>query len=150
MCDFGEFGQLFWSQAGEYTENANYEFPFSMRMLLELQISRMRKAFLRSVLRQEMAWYDINGGGNFASRLTDNLEKIKEGICEKVAIFAYLIASFFACVFFSLYYGWRLTLVVLSCAPFSMLATALAAKVRYLKFYNGWSICKLLKICSFP
>lgn len=35
------------------------------------QISRIRKEFLRSVLRQEMAWFDTAGGGNFAIRITE-------------------------------------------------------------------------------
>lgn len=35
------------------------------------QIVRVRKMFLRSVLRQDMTWYDINTSTNFASRITE-------------------------------------------------------------------------------
>lgn len=35
------------------------------------QISKVRKMFLRAVLRQDMAWYDTNTSTNFASRITE-------------------------------------------------------------------------------
>lgn len=35
------------------------------------QISRVRKMFLKAVLRQDMAWYDTNTSTNFASRITE-------------------------------------------------------------------------------
>lgn len=38
--------------------------------------------------------------------------------------------SFTASVLASFVYGWELTLVVLSCAPFIIIATAVVAKVR--------------------
>lgn len=35
------------------------------------QISRVRKMFLKAVLRQDMAWYDTNTSTNFASRINE-------------------------------------------------------------------------------
>lgn len=35
------------------------------------QISKVRKMFLKAVLRQDMAWYDTNTSTNFASRITE-------------------------------------------------------------------------------
>lgn len=35
------------------------------------QISRIRREFLQSVLRQEMAWFDTSTGGNFVTQLTE-------------------------------------------------------------------------------
>lgn len=72
-----------------------------------------------------------NDGNSNQLKFADssNLDKIKEGISEKLAIFSYLMTSFVVCVLFSLYYGWKLTLVIMSCTPFTMIATALAAKV---------------------
>lgn len=55
---------------------------------------------------------------------------MKEGISEKLAIFIYLLMSFVISVVFSFFYGWKLTLVILSCAPFIILSTAITAKVQ--------------------
>ncbi|XP_020291871.1 multidrug resistance protein homolog 49 isoform X2 [Pseudomyrmex gracilis] len=94
------------------------------------QISRVRKMFLKAVLRQDMSWYDTNTSTNFASRITEDLDKMKDGIGEKLGIFTYLMSSFFASIIVSFIYGWKLTLVVLSCAPFIVIATAVVAKVQ--------------------
>lgn len=42
-----------------------------LNMAASRQIVRVRKMFLRSVLRQDMTWYDINTSTNFASRITE-------------------------------------------------------------------------------
>lgn len=55
---------------------------------------------------------------------------MKEGIGEKLAIFVYLTTSFISSVIISFVYGWKLTLVVLSCAPIIIIATAIVAKVQ--------------------
>ncbi|KAK2584732.1 hypothetical protein KPH14_007064 [Odynerus spinipes] len=94
------------------------------------QIARVRKMFLRAVLRQDMAWYDTNTSTNFASRITEDLDKMKDGIGEKLGIFTYLMVSFISSIIISFIYGWKLTLVVLSCAPIIVIATAVVAKVQ--------------------
>ncbi|KAL0111878.1 hypothetical protein PUN28_013228 [Cardiocondyla obscurior] len=94
------------------------------------QISRVRKMFLRAVLRQDMSWYDTNTSTNFASRINEDLEKMKDGIGEKLCIITYLISSFVYSVIISFVYGWKLTLVMLSCAPVIIIATAFVAKMQ--------------------
>ncbi|XP_043481652.1 multidrug resistance protein homolog 49-like isoform X1 [Leptopilina heterotoma] len=94
------------------------------------QIARLRKMFLQAVLRQDMAWYDTNTSTNFASRITEDLDKMKDGIGEKLGIFTYLMVSFISSIIISFIYGWKLTLVVLSCAPVIVIATAIVAKVQ--------------------
>ncbi|CAO1320937.1 unnamed protein product [Diamesa hyperborea] len=94
------------------------------------QISKIRKLFLESVLRQDMAWYDLNTSDSFAVRITDDLDKLKEGIGEKLSIFIYLLMSFVISVVFSFFYGWKLTLVMMTCAPVIILCTAVVAKMQ--------------------
>ncbi|XP_063224733.1 multidrug resistance protein homolog 49-like [Bacillus rossius redtenbacheri] len=94
------------------------------------QINRVRKLFLQAVMRQDMAWCDTNSTANFASQLTEDLDKLQEGIGEKIGIFMYLLSTFVSSVIMSFIHGWKLTLVVLSCAPVIIAATALVAKVQ--------------------
>ncbi|KAK0086065.1 hypothetical protein PV325_003921 [Microctonus aethiopoides] len=94
------------------------------------QIARVRRMFLQAVLRQDMTWYDTNTSTNFASRITEDLDKMKDGIGEKLGIFTYLMVSFISSIIISFIYGWKLTLVVLSCAPIIVIATAIVAKVQ--------------------
>jgi len=52
------------------------------------------------------------------------------GIGEKMSIFVYLITTFVAAIIMSFLNGWKLTLVVVSCAPIIIVAQSIVAKVR--------------------
>ncbi|XP_055537429.1 multidrug resistance protein homolog 49-like [Wyeomyia smithii] len=94
------------------------------------QISRIRKLFLKAVLRQDMTWYDLNSDDSFAVRITDDLDKLREGIGEKLSIFTYLAMSFVISGIISFFYGWKLTLVMLSCTPIIILSVAVVANMQ--------------------
>ncbi|XP_004537388.1 multidrug resistance protein homolog 49 [Ceratitis capitata] len=94
------------------------------------QIAKIRKLFLKAILRQDMSWYDTSSGNTFANKMTEDLDKMKEGIAEKVAMFVFLIMTFVAGCIFSFIYGWLLTLVVFTCCPFIIISTALVAKIQ--------------------
>lgn len=55
---------------------------------------------------------------------------MKEGIGEKLGIFTYLTTSFISSIIIAFIYGWKLTLIVLSCSPIIIFATAIVAKVQ--------------------
>ncbi|KAH8236955.1 hypothetical protein KR038_001099 [Drosophila bunnanda] len=94
------------------------------------QIDRIRKLFLEAMLRQDIAWYDTSSGSNFASKMTEDLDKLKEGIGEKVVIVVFLIMTFVIGIVSAFVYGWKLTLVVLSCVPFIIVATSVVARLQ--------------------
>ncbi|PZC77504.1 hypothetical protein B5X24_HaOG200315 [Helicoverpa armigera] len=94
------------------------------------QVDRLKAMFLRAVLRQDITWYDLNTTMNFATKVSDDIEKFREGIAEKVPIFIYLVMSFVTSVLISFAYGWELTLVILSCTPVIIATTAVVAKVQ--------------------
>ncbi|KAI5635252.1 ABC transporter transmembrane region domain-containing protein [Phthorimaea operculella] len=91
------------------------------------QIERVKEKFLRAVLRQDISWYDLNTTMNFATKISDDVERYREGIAEKVPMLVYLVMSFVTAVIISFCYGWKLTLVILSCAPVIIATTAIVA-----------------------
>ncbi|XP_047539105.1 multidrug resistance protein homolog 49-like isoform X1 [Vanessa atalanta] len=94
------------------------------------QIDRVKEKFLQAVLRQDITWYDLNTSMNFATKVSDDVEKYREGIGEKIPMLIYLVMSFVTAVIISCVYGWELTLVILSCAPIIIATTAIVAKVQ--------------------
>ncbi|GBP96098.1 Multidrug resistance protein homolog 49, partial [Eumeta japonica] len=94
------------------------------------QINRIKVRFLRAVLRQDIAWYDLNTSLNFATKIADDLEKFREGINEKIPMLIYLVMSFVSGIIISMVYGWELTLMILACTPVIIATTALVAKVQ--------------------
>ncbi|XP_047508388.1 multidrug resistance protein homolog 49-like isoform X2 [Pieris napi] len=94
------------------------------------QINRLKECFLKAIIRQDITWYDLNQTMNFATKVSDDVEKYREGISEKVPMLVYLIMSFVTAVLISFAYGWELTLVILSCAPVIIATTAVVAKIQ--------------------
>ncbi|XP_063545625.1 multidrug resistance protein homolog 49-like [Cydia strobilella] len=93
-------------------------------------VSRLRYRLLRSVLRQEMAFFDTNTTLNFASALTEDMDKFRGGVGEHVVMTSYLAGSVVAAASLSLYYGWQLTLVGLAVVPIAILVAATVAKYQ--------------------
>jgi ABC-type multidrug transport system fused ATPase/permease subunit len=95
----------------------------------ENMMHRMRKAFFKSVLRQNIAWYDMNNSGTLATKLFDNLERIKEGTGDKVALAVQFTAQFFGGFVIAFTYDWKLTLIMMSLSPLMILTGVFLAKL---------------------
>ncbi|XP_067645696.1 multidrug resistance protein homolog 65 isoform X2 [Eurosta solidaginis] len=76
------------------------------------QVTRMRKILFETVMRQDIAWHDMATKQNFTQQLIDDVEKVRDGISEKVGHFLYLVFGFIITVAISFAYGWKLTLAV--------------------------------------
>lgn len=59
-----------------------------------------------------------------------DLDKIQEGIGEKIGLFLFLLVSFVASVILAFLNGWKLTLVMLSCAPVIIICNGIVSKVQ--------------------
>lgn len=57
------------------------------------------------------------------------MEKIRDGIAEKVSHFLFLIMGFVICVIISFIYGWKLSLVVIAYIPIVMITNIIIGKV---------------------
>uniref|UniRef100_A0A1I8A8Z0 Multidrug resistance protein 1 n=1 Tax=Steinernema glaseri TaxID=37863 RepID=A0A1I8A8Z0_9BILA len=95
----------------------------------ENMIHRMRIAFLKAVLRQDIPWYDKNHSGTLTTKLFDNLERVKEGTGDKCALLIQFVSQFFSGLIIAFSYDWRLTLIMISLSPFMMLCGAFIAKL---------------------
>ncbi|RUS90227.1 hypothetical protein EGW08_002008 [Elysia chlorotica] len=96
----------------------------------ERQITRMRLAFYRAVVRQEMGWLDSRSPGELAVKLTDDIGKIHEAIGDKgataIQFYTASLSSVVACFVF----GWELTLILQIASPFIFTSFAAIGIVR--------------------
>uniref|UniRef100_A0A8C9UH22 ABC-type xenobiotic transporter n=1 Tax=Serinus canaria TaxID=9135 RepID=A0A8C9UH22_SERCA len=115
---------------GEMTKYAYYyvAIGFAVMILSTIQVwtflvtaarqtTRIRQKFFFAVLHQEMAWFDITQIGALNTRLTDDINTIREGIGDKISIFLQFFSTFVSGLIIGFIYGWKLTLVVLSVSP---------------------------------
>lgn len=59
-----------------------------------------------------------------------DIEKIRDGIAERVSHFLCLMVGFVICVTLSFVYGWKLTLVVIGYVPIILITNMIISRVR--------------------
>ena len=60
-----------------------------------------------------IGWYDTHQTNDFASRMAEDLNKLQEGIGEKIGMFTFFLTIFSASLVNAFYHGWELTLVMI-------------------------------------
>ena len=87
-----------------------YVFVTCLNTTAERQVFLIRRLYLKSLLRQNIGWYDTNQTGDFASKMTEDLNRLQEGIGEKIGLFVFFITIFVASLINAFIHGWELTL----------------------------------------
>ncbi|XP_047112212.1 ATP-dependent translocase ABCB1-like [Schistocerca piceifrons] len=90
-------------------------------------IHRIRGRFMESALRQDISWYDVHQSGEFASRLSEDMQKMEDGVGEKVPMFVQMVVSFLGNVGLALFRGWELALICLISLPAGTIAIGVVA-----------------------
>ncbi|XP_023565615.1 ATP-binding cassette sub-family B member 5 [Octodon degus] len=93
------------------------------------QTKRIRKQFFHSVLAQDISWFDGCDIGELNTRMTDDINKISEGIGDKIALLFQNISTFSIGLTVGFVKGWKLTLVTLSTSPLIMASAAMCSRV---------------------
>ncbi|RKO95366.1 hypothetical protein CAUPRSCDRAFT_4768, partial [Caulochytrium protostelioides] len=78
---------------------------------------RLREAYLRAVLRQDIAWFDTTGGGSTAVKIITDCRLVQDGTGEKVSLFALNVSAFVAALIVAFTQSWKLTLSVIYIVP---------------------------------
>ena len=72
---------------------------------------------MEAVLRQDIAWYDTNTTSDFASKMTEDLNKIQDGIGEKMGMLVRFIITFLGSLIYPYTQNWLVSLVISSVLP---------------------------------
>lgn len=82
---------------------------------------KIRRRYMQSCLRQNIAFFDNVGAGEITTRITSDMSLIQDGISEKVSQTISAIATFVAAFAIGFANSWKLTLI-LSCILFAWMA----------------------------
>ncbi|KAF9812483.1 hypothetical protein SFRURICE_018971 [Spodoptera frugiperda] len=93
-------------------------------------VTRLRIRLLRSVISQEIAFFDTNTDMNFATTITEDMEKFRCGVGEHVAMTANLAGTVLLGAGLALHYGWQLALAGLSVVPAALAVAAVVARYQ--------------------
>ncbi|KAM4705145.1 ATP-binding cassette sub-family B member 5-like [Rhinophrynus dorsalis] len=93
------------------------------------QTRKMREVFFHSVLSQEISWFDVTRSGELNTQLTENINKINDGIGDKIGHFFQNLSTFVSGLTIALAKGWQLALVYMVTSPLIAISAALSAKM---------------------
>ncbi|PIC16677.1 hypothetical protein B9Z55_023203 [Caenorhabditis nigoni] len=96
--------------------------------LCERRLHCIRKHYLKSVLRQDAKWFDQHTIGGLTQKMSSGIEKIKDGIGDKIGVIVGGVATFISGVSLGFYMCWQLTLVMLITVPLQLGSMYLSAK----------------------
>lgn len=83
----------------------------------EVITQRIRKAYLRAILRQDIAYFDKVGPGEITTRIQSDIQLIQDGISDKLPLMMAFIATFIAGFVVAYVRSWKLALVMTSILP---------------------------------
>ncbi|XP_047610351.1 ATP-binding cassette sub-family B member 5 [Phacochoerus africanus] len=93
------------------------------------QTKRIRKQFFHSILAQDISWFDSCDIGELNTRMTEDINKINDGIGDKIALLFQNMSTFSIGLVIGLAKGWKLTLVTLSTSPLIIASAAMFSRI---------------------
>ncbi|XP_076407695.1 ATP-binding cassette sub-family B member 5 isoform X3 [Peromyscus maniculatus bairdii] len=93
------------------------------------QTMRIRKQFFHSILAQDISWFDGSDVCELNTRMAGDINKICDGIGDKIALLFQNMSGFSIGLVMSLMKSWKLSLVVLSTSPAIMVSSAVCSRM---------------------
>ncbi|CEF60730.1 LP14331p [Strongyloides ratti] len=104
-------------------------------VISERQVHQIRKKYLAAILRQNIAWFDVNNTGSLTTKMSDGLDRIKDGTGDKVGLFVIYTANFIAGMSVAFSYSWKMSLIMVAFVPiiFGCLSAISFLSKKYVK-----------------
>ena len=99
----------------------------------EIQAGRYRQNYLKSIIRQNIAYFDTVGSGQVATRITNDTASIQEAISEKLGNIIQGIATFITAIVIGFTQQWKLSCILL-CVVFWNFADMMLGSRIMIKF----------------
>ena len=90
--------------------------------------AKIRKEYLKAILRQDMSWFDQCKSNQLATRLSGDVPQWVEGI-DKIGTIVHFATMFFAGFTFGFVKGWQLTVVLIGAMPPLIIAGGMMAYI---------------------
>ncbi|EEY17864.1 multidrug resistance protein [Verticillium alfalfae VaMs.102] len=109
---------------------ANTAFFASWVLFGELQARSTREQLFKSLLKQDMSWYDSQSEGvsSLLVRIESQTRELQIATSQVLGFLISDIVVSVACLIVSFYMSWKLTLVLLATVPISIVALTLATR----------------------
>ncbi|TLS21374.1 uncharacterized protein PpBr36_10203 [Pyricularia pennisetigena] len=93
-------------------------------------VRNIRHEYLKSALRQEVAYFDIGDGGSIATQAYSNGRLIQNGTSEKLGLTIQGVSAFVSAFVIAFLTNWKLTLIVCGVAPLCVIFMAVVSFIE--------------------
>ena len=83
----------------------------------ERQTQRFREKYVKSILSQEIGWFDTCGAGELSTKVADLTGKVQDGLGRKFADLLQYFTQLLASYAVGFYLSWKLTVVLIASFP---------------------------------
>nr|XP_034309268.1 phosphatidylcholine translocator ABCB4 isoform X2 [Crassostrea gigas] len=94
---------------------------FCFTVSAERQIRVIRKLFFRSIMRQDMEWFDTHESSELSTRFSEDMHLIYDGMGDKIATFFQWTTTFVISFVIAFISGWKLALATVAFCPLIIL-----------------------------
>eukprot|EP00824_Muranothrix_gubernata_P019849 TRINITY_DN40015_c0_g1_i1.p1 TRINITY_DN40015_c0_g1~~TRINITY_DN40015_c0_g1_i1.p1 ORF type:complete len:635 (-),score=137.91 TRINITY_DN40015_c0_g1_i1:896-2800(-) len=136
---FGEMFDLLTKSSGEIKDNIwkygvaflgigvfsfilSFFMQFTFIYVGEIIARRLREKYFSALMLQPVEFFDRTSTGEITSRLSGDIVLVQGGMSEKLGQTIFFNAQALGGLAVAFYYGWRMTLILLGCAPILVLA----------------------------
>ncbi|GMT21317.1 hypothetical protein PFISCL1PPCAC_12614, partial [Pristionchus fissidentatus] len=91
-------------------------------------VDKLRREFVSAVLRTEAAALDATSAGKMSSLLNENIDKIRDGLGEKIALVVRGLGMFLLSIGLSFFFNWKVTLCLVPLGPACAMVMGLNGK----------------------
>ncbi|CAF1560942.1 unnamed protein product [Rotaria magnacalcarata] len=95
----------------------------------EHQTRRLREQAFRILLKKSISYFDTHTTGELTTILNSNIDKIHDGIGNKLGLLVQLNAKLFISLVLAFFRGWKMTMVILSLVPLIWLISIISSKI---------------------
>uniref|UniRef100_A0A0K0FGB8 ABC transporter PGP-2 (inferred by orthology to a C. elegans protein) n=1 Tax=Strongyloides venezuelensis TaxID=75913 RepID=A0A0K0FGB8_STRVS len=97
----------------------------------ERTVHKIRKKYFSSIIRQQIDWFDSGDmkTGNLSNKLSDDMERLREGLGDKISFLIQNVAGCISGICIGLYFDWQMTVVMLIFTPFIVITGSFMGKL---------------------
>ncbi|KAG5184894.1 ATP-binding cassette, sub-family B, member 1A [Tribonema minus] len=103
----------------------------------EQQALRLKEAYVRSILRQDVGWFDAHPAGQLPTLVTSLMASVQDGIGRKVADIIFNVTSCVGLLAVSFYLDPQLSAILLACLPLVGISAAVVTKLMTKAVLSG-------------
>eukprot|EP00611_Tribonema_gayanum_P021179 TRINITY_DN4025_c0_g2_i1.p1 TRINITY_DN4025_c0_g2~~TRINITY_DN4025_c0_g2_i1.p1 ORF type:complete len:229 (+),score=73.71 TRINITY_DN4025_c0_g2_i1:174-860(+) len=108
---------------------SGFVYVYTWSMAGERQALRLKESYVRSILRQDVGWFDEHPAGQLPTLVTSLMASVQDGIGRKVADIVFNLTSCVGLFAVAFYLDPQLSGILLACLPLIGISTAVVTKL---------------------